>query len=101
MANRDKTIDSEEVSELCKSFLKLRSEDEIKRFLQDILTNREIQSIASRLKAAHLLNEGTSYIEIGRLTGLSSATIAKVSEELKYGYDGYKIVLERLYKGRK
>jgi TrpR-related protein YerC/YecD len=78
-----------------KSFLVLRNEEEIANFLKDLMTMKELENFARRLKAAQMLEAGNGYNEIERLTGLSSATIAKVSESMKYGYDGYKLVLDR------
>jgi len=95
---QNKEIDrlkSEEFESLYDAFLKCRNQDEIMRFLRDLMTMKEIESFASRWKAARMLADKKSYLEIERLTGLSSATIARVSEYLKYGYDGYKTVLER------
>ena len=83
---------------LAAALIKLRTTDEIKAFLQDLFTKSEQESLASRLQIARLLDEGLPYTQIERETGASSATIAKVSENLKYGYDGYKLVLERTKK---
>lgn len=96
--NEQEKLESEEFKNLYNSFLKLRNEEEIMRFMRDLMTMNELEAFAQRLKAAQMLDSGTSYVEIERLTGLSSATIARVSEYLKYGYDGYKKVLSRLKK---
>jgi TrpR-related protein YerC/YecD len=90
----------EKLTVLSKTFLKLRNVEEIKTFLQDLLTKSEQISIASRLQIAEMLNAGTPYSQIQRETGASSATIAKVSDNLKYGHDGFKLALERLGKTR-
>lgn len=81
---------------LAQAFLKLRSVDEIKMFLKDLLSNSEQDSISSRIIIAQMLNNNLPYTQIERETGASSATIAKVSENLKYGNDGYKLIIERL-----
>jgi TrpR-related protein YerC/YecD len=80
------------------AFLKLRTEDEIRLFLKDLLSNSEQKSISERFNIALLLERGLPYTQIERETGASSATIAKVSENLKYGNDGYKLIIERLRK---
>ncbi len=95
MKNLTKT-DSPGLESISKAFLKLRTTDEITRFLKDLFSNKEIEFLSSRFAAAKLLFEGKSYVEIARLTGLSTATIAKVSEALKYGYDGFKTVFQRM-----
>lgn len=90
-----------EFTDFFKSLLLLRNESEIANFLKDLMTMKELENFSRRLKAAQLLESGYAYNEIERQTGLSSATIAKVSESLKYGYEGYKLVLERSKKKRK
>ncbi|HRN86555.1 MAG TPA: YerC/YecD family TrpR-related protein [Candidatus Dojkabacteria bacterium] len=89
----DKEID---ISTLVEAISKLKNDDEIEAFLSDILTKSEQQTLTMRLKVAKLLDKGSPYKQIERETGASSATIAKISEYLKYGYDGYRTVIERL-----
>lgn len=85
-----------DLSSLVEAFSKLNTEDEIKALLSDILTRSEQETLLMRLKVAKMLDSGTAYKEIEKTTGASSATIAKISEYLKYGYDGYRTVLDRL-----
>jgi len=89
-------MQNDDLALLAQAFLKLRNIDEIKIFLKDLLSNSEQESIASRVVIAQMLEQGLPYTQIERETGASSATIAKVSENLKYGNDGYKLLLERL-----
>ncbi|MCA9379605.1 DNA-binding transcriptional regulator [Candidatus Dojkabacteria bacterium] len=89
----EKEID---ISTLVEAIAKLKNEDEIQAFLSDILTKSEQSTLTMRLKVAKLLDKGSPYKQIERETGASSATIAKISEYLKYGYDGYRTVIERL-----
>lgn len=89
-------MNNDDLALLAQAFLKLRNVDEIKQFLKDLLSNSEQKSIASRITIAQMLEQGLPYTQIERETGASSATIAKVSENLKYGNDGYKLILERL-----
>jgi TrpR-related protein YerC/YecD len=88
-------LNSPDFQSLYKAFLKCRNEEEIMKFMRDLMTMKELEAFALRWKAAQMLTDGVAYLDIERQTGLSSATIARVSEYLKYGYDGYKIVLER------
>ncbi len=90
-----KKLESKEIQDLFEAILKTRTKEEVQFFLRDLLTMKEIESFAMRWKAAQMLDKGISYLEIERETGLSSATIARVSEYLKYGYDGYRLVLNR------
>ena len=91
------TKDNEQNFELLSSLLlKIRNKQEALNFLQDIFSNKELGTLALRVQIAKMLHEGLSYIEIEKATGLSSATIAKVNEALKYGRDGLRTVLERI-----
>lgn len=89
-------MNNDNISLLAQAFLKLRNVDEIKLFLKDLLSNSEQKSISSRITIAQMLEQAIPYTQIERETGASSATIAKVSENLKYGNDGYRMILERL-----
>ncbi len=91
----EKEID---ISEIVEGLSKLKNKEEIKAFLSDILTKSEQKTLLMRLRVAKLLDEGSPYKQIEKETGASSATIAKISEYLKYGYDGYRIVLDRTRK---
>lgn len=79
------------------SFLQLDTEDEVKRYLRDLLTQQEIDEFSERLAVANMLNNNMTYVEIERRTAMSSATIARVSKWLKHGRSGYKLVLHRLH----
>jgi len=71
------------------------------RFLRDLCTVNELREIAARWEVARLLDSGTSYHEISERTGASSATISRVNQWLRYGRDGYRLVLDRLARSRR
>ena len=71
----------------------LRSQEECRRFFEDICTIPELKSIAQRLEVAVMLRGHVTYQEIARRTGASSATISRVNRALTYGADGYNRVL--------
>lgn len=84
---------SENVNEL-KSKLydiitQLKNRNEVEEFLKDLCTNKEVEQMAQRIKAAELIAEGKTYNQITDELDISSATIARVSQALKYG-NGYK-----------
>ena len=62
---------------------------DMQNFLRDILTEKEIIEISSRLEAARMLKNGKTYAEITKATKLSSRTVARISEWLKNGENGY------------
>ena len=89
-------LHTKDVDNLFKAILSLESIDECYKFFEDALTVKEILDVAQRLKAARMLKDGENYAVIGKETGMSTATISRVSKCLEYGSGGYDIVLERL-----
>lgn len=83
------------------SFLQLQTEDEVRRYLRDLLTLQEINEFSERLAVANMLNNKLTYAEIEKRTSMSSTTIARVSKWLKHGRRGYTLVLHRLNHGKK
>lgn len=88
---------STENNNLIEAILSLKNADEAKRFLRDLMTEGEIEEFGKRLKTAKMLSENVSYSKIEKETGLSSATIARVSKWLNSGEGGYKKVLNTLH----
>lgn len=66
------------------------------RFFEDACTVRELIDVAQRFKVASMLAEGQSYLTITKETGMSTATISRVSRALSYGTGGYREALSRL-----
>ncbi|MBO5556682.1 MAG: TrpR YerC/YecD [Oscillospiraceae bacterium] len=85
-----------EVKELFAAILTLKTEEECKLFFEDACTVKEIREIAQRLKVAKLLRDKVSYASINKETGVSTATISRVSRCLEYGNGGYALVMDRL-----
>ncbi len=81
---------------LFKAFLSLASEAECQAFLEDLCTMPELKSMAQRLAVAVLLRDNKTYTEITEATGVSAATISRVSRAIEYGAGGYGPVLDRL-----
>ena len=90
---------NEDTQDLFLALLSLETEEECRLFLEDVCTVKEITDMAQRLKVARLLRAGTSYALINQETGVSTATISRVSRCLDYGPGGYELVLSRLNKG--
>ncbi|MDD5799878.1 MAG: YerC/YecD family TrpR-related protein [Coriobacteriales bacterium] len=74
----------------------LRTPEESAAFLVDLCTTREIEDLAQRLEVASLLDGGTSYVQVSKLTGASSTTVSRVSKCLNGPEGGYRLVLDRL-----
>jgi TrpR-related protein YerC/YecD len=92
---------SDATVELASAIAVLRTGDEALRFLRDLCTVNELREFAARWDVARLLDAGTSYHEISRRTGASSATISRVNQWLRYGRDGYRLVLDRQARARR
>lgn len=81
---------------LFEGVLRLRTVEECYRFFEDLCTVGEMQAMAQRFQVAALLQKGATYEQVEKLTGMSSATIARINRFLRYGADGYRLVLSRL-----
>jgi len=88
--------DTKKNSQLVKAILMLKNNDEIKRFLRDLMTESEINEFANRLEAASLLSKDVQYNAIIESTGLSSTTIARIAKWLNGSLGGYRLILTRL-----
>lgn len=87
---------TQDTDALFEAILKLKNQDESRRFFRDLLTEKEIMEFGQRWKVARMLAKRIRYTKIAQETGMSSTTIARVHKWLKGGMGGYKIVLERL-----
>ena len=92
----NKKTQTPETEALLKALVSLETVEECSAFLDDLCTVAEVQEMGRRLKAAKMLASGAKYAEVGEATGLSTATISRVSRALKYGADGYTSILKKL-----
>ena len=81
---------------LVKALILIENEEECIKFLEDIMTRKEMLDIAQRLLVAKLLSEQTVYNKIVDETGASTATISRVNRAYNYGSGGYSKMLEKL-----
>ena len=86
----------EDVSQLVHAFSLIEGEEEIKAFLTDLCTPREVCDFAQRLQVARYLDEGEPYVQVQAQTGASSTTVSRVSKCLNGPGGGYRMVLARL-----
>ncbi len=82
--------------QLIQGILALENKSEAENFLRDLMTSMEIKEFANRLEAARLLSKDVQYNTIIESTGLSSATIARISKWLKGSLGGYRLIISRL-----
>lgn len=91
-----KVITPQNVTDLLLTLLEIKSFDEIKSFLEDLLTNEELKEFANRWQVAKMLNEKIPYTQITEDTGVSSTTIARISKCLNRNNSGYTNLLSKL-----
>ena len=91
-----KFLDKPDSDTLYTAIMALQSEDECRRFFQDLCTVSELKALEQRIDVAMLLDDGLIYSDILERTGASSATISRVNRCLHYGSEGYKAVIPRL-----
>ena len=89
-------IHTVEVDALFDAILALENREECYQFFEDALSVKEILDIAQRLKAAKMLKCGKSYTEVSAATGMSTATISRVSKALDRGAGGYTLIIDRV-----
>ena len=85
--------------DLFKAILMLKTEDEVRRFLGDLLTEAEIKEFGNRWQVAQMLDRKIAYETISQKTGMSSTTIARISKWLSGELGklkGYRLVLNKM-----
>ena len=82
-----------DIKELYSLILSLENEQECDQLFQDLCTNKELEQMAQRIKAAKLLLSGNTYNQVMEQCEISSATLSRVSRCVKYG-NGYKNFLK-------
>jgi TrpR-related protein YerC/YecD len=87
---------TQEIKDLCEAIASLRSTDEAGRFLRDLCTLSELEAMAHRWQVVRLLEKGLPYLEISRRTHASTTTVTRVAHWLRYGEEGYRLVLDRM-----
>ena len=81
---------------LFRAVLSLEDEEECYRFFEDLMTIKELQSVAQRWQVARMLEQKKTYGELETETSASAATISRVNKCLQYGAGGYTRVLKKL-----
>ena len=89
-------LHTKDVDALFEAILSLENAEECYKFFEDACTIKEILDIAQRFKAAKMLKAGKNYVEVCSATGMSSATISRVSRCLEYGGGGYELAINRI-----
>ena len=86
---------SDATNDLLDTILELPDRSAAESFFRDLCTFRELHDLAQRWHVVRLLDEGTSYTEISRTTGASTATVTRIAQWLNRGTGGYREALRR------
>ena len=89
-----KTLTEKEHEELYSALVKIKTKEEAKDFLDDLLSRKELESLSGRIHSAKLFLEGKTYAEVSQETTISTATLARVKKCVKYG-KGYNTILQK------
>ena len=90
----DKKITNEIIKEMYELIVSLKSVEDCRDLFGDMCTNKEIEQMAQRIKAARLLLDGKTYNQVIEETDISSATLSRVSRCVQYG-NGYSKLLKQ------
>lgn len=94
--NYNYKVKNQEIDKLFEAILKLENVEECYKFFDDLCTINELEAFGQRLNVAKLLHQKKTYQEIENVTGISAATISKISKSYMYGPGGYKMILKKL-----
>ena len=73
----------------------LKGKEEFKIFFEDICTPQEIANMDQRIECAIMLKDGKTYTEIIEATGISSATLSRISKCIQHSGGGFSALLNR------
>ena len=91
-------LDTFEVEQLFEAILSLENTAECRKFFKDICTVNELLTFAQRFDVGIRLLEGSTYQDVSRETGASTATISRVRRLLADDEDGLEMAASRLKK---
>jgi uncharacterized protein YerC len=87
---------TEDIDELLMVLVYLGTLRDMDSFISDLLTDKELYVASMRWKAVRMLSVDISYTKIAKVTGMSSATIARLSKLLNKRGSGFKNILSNM-----
>jgi TrpR-related protein YerC/YecD len=79
----------------CQAIQSLKTDEEVAKFITDLLSPQEIEMLAKRLQIAECLLKGEDYMQIRDQLKVGFSTIARISTWLGLSGEGFKLVLSR------
>ncbi len=89
----EKKVTEQMIRELFELITSLKTTEDCESLFCDMCTNKEIEQMAQRVRAAKLLLEGNTYNQVSEQTDISSATLSRISRCVQYG-NGYNKLLK-------
>lgn len=83
---------SKDKSLLVNAFYKVKTKKDLTKLVSDLFTDEEILDLAQRLKTAQSITQGKTYEDIAKEVKVSTSTISKIGQLLKFGKGGFKLV---------
>lgn len=77
---------------LVDSFYKVRTKKDLAKFIEDLFSPEETLDLAQRLKIAKLILDGKTYEEIAAQIPVSTSTISKIGQVIKFGKGGFTLL---------
>ena len=74
------------------SFYKVRTKKDLNKFIEDLFSQEETLDLAQRLKIAKLILDGKIYEEIAAEIPVSTSTISKIGQVIKFGKGGFALL---------
>ena len=86
---------------LIDSFFKIKTKKNLNIFIEDLFSPEETLDLAQRLKIAKLILDGKTYEEIAAEIPVSTSTISKIGQVIKFGKGGLQIACKSNTKVKK
>jgi len=83
---------------LVDSFYKVKTKKNLALFIEDLFTEEETLDFAQRIKIANYILHDKTYEEIEKLIPVSSSTISKIGQVIKFGKGGFKLIATKIKK---
>ncbi|MCL5432026.1 MAG: YerC/YecD family TrpR-related protein [Patescibacteria group bacterium] len=74
------------------SFFKVKTKKNLAEFIEDLFSPEKTLDLAQRLKIAKLILEGKTYEEIAAQIPVSTSTISKIGQVIKFGKGGFTLL---------
>lgn len=85
---------------LVDALFKTKTKKNLTLLVEDLFTDEETLDLAQRLKIADFVIQGKTYEEIEKLIPVSSSTISKIGQVIKFGKGGLKLALTKTKKSK-